>query len=117
MMHRGRKLMLSRRKILVSIAAGAALPIMGVACGGQSGSSETGTAVGPAAKPGAGTVIAYLGNHNQQEAQVVTPPMQAFEQKFPGAKVEVTNLTTGYDEKLQAMLAAGTPPDMFRTGG
>ena len=43
--------------------------------------------------------------------------MKGFEQKFPGAKVEVTNLTAGYDEKLQSMLAAGTPPDMFRTGG
>ncbi len=61
--------------------------------------------------------MAYLGNHNQAESQVVEPQMKGFEQKFPGAKVEVTNLTAGYDEKLQSMLAAGTPPDMFRTGG
>ena len=61
--------------------------------------------------------MAYLGNHNQAESQVVEPQMKGFEQKFPGARVEVTNLTAGYDEKLQSMLAAGTPPDMFRTGG
>ncbi len=48
-----------------------------------------------------GTTVAYLGNHNQAESQVVEPQMKGFEQKFPGAKVEVTNLTAGYDEKLQ----------------
>ena len=71
----------------------------------------------PAVKLGAGTTVTYLGNHNQAEGQVVGDQMKTFEQKFPGAKVEVTNLTADYMTKLQAMLVSGTPPDMFRTGG
>jgi multiple sugar transport system substrate-binding protein len=86
------------------------------ACGQSAAPGGAGDAP-PAARIGAGTVVTYLGNHNQAEAQVVQPQMMSFEQKVPGAKVEVTNLTNAYEEKLKAMLAAGTPPDMFRTGG
>jgi multiple sugar transport system substrate-binding protein len=102
-----------------SAGAGVAM-LVAAGCAGGAGreSGGAGQAAAPAAaRPGPGTSIMYLGNHNAAEAQVVSPQMLAFEQKFPGAKVEITNLSAGYDEKLKSMLAAGTPPDLFRTGG
>ncbi|MBI3970751.1 MAG: extracellular solute-binding protein [Chloroflexi bacterium] len=106
----------SRRTVLrfgSTMAAGGVVAAL-AACGAPGGGPS---ASGAASRIGAGTVITYLGNHNQAESMVVEPEMKAFEQKFPGVKVEVTNLTSGYDEKLKTMLASGTPPDMFRTGG
>ncbi len=95
------------------LAGGGVLPL-GAACGTTPGGSTV--AAGPANIP-PGTSIMYLGSHNAAEAQVVTPVVESFNGKIPGLKIEVTNLTTGYDEKLKAMLVAGTPPDLFRTGG
>src|SRR5262245_44197352 len=106
--------MRTRRAIL---HLGPAAGLVAVAACGRAEQAGGSAAPPASAKPGPGTTIAYLGNHNQAEGQVVQAQMMGFEQKFPGAKVEVTNLTSGYDEKLQSMLAAGTPPDMFRTGG
>jgi multiple sugar transport system substrate-binding protein len=103
----------TRRGMLISGSA-AGLALM---AGCERAAPGGGQAAPAGVRPGPGTTVAYLGNHNQAEAQVVEPQMKGFEQKFPGARVEVTNLTAGYDEKLQSMLAAGTPPDMFRTGG
>jgi len=103
----------TRRALLTSsltLSTGGAL----AACGTPANSG--GAAAGPANIP-PGSTLLYLGNHNQAEGQVVTPVMEAFSGKIPGLRVEVSNLTTGYDEKLKSMLAAGTPPDMFRTGG
>lgn len=98
--------------------AGAGMSATGLlsACG-RAAAPEAGQRGGAGASIPAGTVITYLGNHNQAEAQVVEPPMRAFAQQVPQVTVEVTNLTSGYDEKLKTMLASGTPPDMFRTGG
>src|SRR5687767_6922803 len=103
----------TRRTLLASsltLSAAGAL----AACGTSANSG--GAAAGPASIP-PGTSIMYLGNHNAAEGAVVTPVMEAFNGKVPNLKVEVTNLTTEYDAKLKAMLASGTPPDMFRTGG
>jgi multiple sugar transport system substrate-binding protein len=109
---RGTKRDLLRRSAAVAIfGAGSAMAACATPTGGNAGPS------GGQSRPGPGTVIMYMGSHNQAEAQVVQPQMMAFEQKFPGAKVEFNALTTGFDDKLKAMLAAGTPPDMFRTGG
>jgi multiple sugar transport system substrate-binding protein len=107
----------SRRAVLGALGwlgAGGTLGVL-AACGQASGSQSGEASTAP--KIATGTTIAYLGNHNAAELQVVQPPMLAFQEKVPGVKVEITNLTSGYDEKLQTMLAAGTPPEMFRTGG
>lgn len=104
----------SRRTLLAASASLAATPLF-AACGASPGG--TGPAAAGPANIAPGTTILYLGSHNQAEGQVVVPVVEAFNGKVPNLKVEVTNLTTGYDEKLRAMLAAGTPPDLFRTGG
>ena len=107
----------SRRALLQGLAAPLALSALS-ACGRGGTGTSAGlepAAAGPRIAPG--TTVTYLGYHNQAEAQVIEPQMMALEQKLPGVKVEVTNLTSAYMEKLQAMLVAGTPPDMFRTGG
>jgi multiple sugar transport system substrate-binding protein len=101
---------------MLSVAAVAPVTVALGACGRSSGPAGDGAPPSSVRIP-PGTTVTYLGNHNQAEAQVIQPQMLAFEQKAAGVKVEVTNLTSGYMEKLQAMLVAGTPPDMFRTGG
>src|SRR5687768_6415937 len=106
----------SRRRLMRSSAVALTGGLLAACSPSGGGEGGTGT-VGAPARIGPGTTITYLGNHNAAEAQVVQPQMMSFEQRSPGAKVEVTNLTAAYEEKLQTMLASGTPPDMFRTGG
>lgn len=113
-MQRDTRAQRSRRMVLRAGAATAAGGLLAACAGPDRG---TGAGAEPSPRIAAGAVISYLGNHNAAESQVVQPQMLAFEQTVPGAKVEVTNLTSGYEEKLQTMLAAGTPLDMFRTGG
>ena len=103
----------TRRRLIGSAAALSATGVL-AACGAASGG---GPAAGPASFP-PGTTILYLGNHNANEAQVVLPVMESFNGRIPNLRVDATNHSgSPYDEKLTSMLAAGTPPDMFRTGG
>ena len=105
----------TRRSILrAGGTAGALGTLVLSAC---AGAQSAGGASGPPDAAGPTASLTYLGNHNQAEAQVVQPQMEGFAQRFPRARVQVTNVAAGYDEKLQAMLAGGTPPDLFRTGG
>lgn len=104
----------SRRTVSRQVATGMTGGLL-AACGSPSGGPSA--PASPAGRVGPGTTITYLGNHNQAEAQLIEPQLLAFQGMFPGAKAELTNLTSGYDQKLQTMLASGTPPDMFRTGG
>jgi len=62
-------------------------------------------------------VLTYLSNHSQSEGELIKANMDRFGDKFPGARVEFMVAGGNALEKLQTMLAAGTPPDMFRTGG
>ncbi|HVG95624.1 MAG TPA: sugar ABC transporter substrate-binding protein, partial [Chloroflexota bacterium] len=89
----------------------AALPLLAACAGGRGEPAPAARTVPP------GTTISYLGSHNQAEGQLVGGQMQAFEQKAPGVKVEVSYLTADYMTKLRTLLASGTPPDLFRTGG
>ena len=62
--------------------------------------------------------MTYLAFHNPQELQIVQGHMQRWEQRHPGAAVEITNLPqAAMFEKLATMMAAGTPPDVIRSGG
>lgn len=108
---------MSRRAVVC--AGGAAIGGMLTACGARGGESG-GTRMPAGAAAGRvppGTVVTYLSNHSQSEGELIKANMDRFGEKSPGARVEF--LIAGGDElaKLQAMLAAGTPPDMFRTGG
>ena len=65
-----------------------------------------------------GTAVTYLAFHNAQELQIVQAQMQRSEQRLPGARIEITNLPqAAMFEKLATMMAAGTPPDLIRSGG
>ena len=89
--------------------AGAAL----AACGGGEGGAGSG-----AQRVAPGTSVTYLAFHNPQELQIVQGHMQRWEQRHPGAAVEITNLPqAAMFEKLATMMAAGTPPDVIRSGG
>ena len=108
------------RRWLLRGATGASVGLLGVAAAGcgASGASSGGGATGT--KPGAvpaGTVLTYLSNHNQSEGEVIKASMDRFAERFPGARADFLVSDANAMDKLQAMLAAGTPPDMFRTGG
>ena len=42
-----------------------------------------------------------------------TPVFRAFEKAHPGITIETPNFPQGYREKLNTLLAAGTPPDLW----
>ncbi|MGH2350511.1 MAG: extracellular solute-binding protein [Chloroflexota bacterium] len=114
----------SRRRVLRSGVGGVTAGVVLAGCGGSAGEGTTGAGSGAATSAGGaagrvpqGTVLTYLSNHNQSEGEVIKASMDRFGEQFPGARVEFQVVDGNALQKLQAMLAAGTPPDMFRTGG
>ncbi|HEV2125295.1 MAG TPA: sugar ABC transporter substrate-binding protein [Chloroflexota bacterium] len=101
--------------------AGSILAACGAATERSSRSEVTGAPAGTKSsqtgRVPAGTVLTYLSNHNQSEGELIKASMDRFGERFPGAKVDFQIVSNNATEKLQAMLSAGTPPDMFRTGG
>jgi multiple sugar transport system substrate-binding protein len=112
----------TRRAIMrsgVAASAGIATSVL-AACGaaGSTTTSESDTgASAPAGRVPPGTVVSYLSNHNQSEGELIKASMDRFGEEFPGARVDFQIAGANAQEKLQAMVSAGTPPDMFRTGG
>src|SRR5688572_5260344 len=105
---------LSRRRLVTTALASA-----GPAALAGSGAPGSGSAPapGPASFP-RGTTRLDLGNHHAQEAEVVLQVTEAVNGRIPNLRVHATNHSgSPYDAKLPSMLAAGTPPDMLRTGG
>lgn len=106
-----RSTVVSRRGLLV--AMGAALPAAGAACQ----MSRPAPAAQRTPDPSSLLKNAHLrastwlsGGHDA----VITSFFKEFEERYPGAKVE--HETGQTDERLQAQLAAGTPPDLFFMG-
>src|SRR6478735_201991 len=88
--HPRRRRMETRRSILrAGGTAGALGALVLSAC---AGARSAGGASGPPDAAGLTASLTYLGNHNQAEAQVVQPQLEGFSQRFPRARVQVTNL-------------------------
>jgi multiple sugar transport system substrate-binding protein len=87
------------------------------ACGAGAEVPAPGGAPSAPGRVPAGTVLAYLSNHSQAEGELIKASTDRFGERFPGARVDFQVVDGNAMQKLQAMLAAGTPPDMFRTGG
>ncbi|MGI8424720.1 MAG: ABC transporter substrate-binding protein [Chloroflexota bacterium] len=82
-----------------SAAAGAALS----ACAREGG--------GPATALKTGMTLTLLQSGSQAQVERKTEVLRLFEEKHPGIKASLDN--TGTADKLQAMIAGGTPPDVF----
>ena len=107
---------MSRRRLTTTTAAGvgsgvAATAIAACAVGGRSdaGAGQPGQAGAPALK--SGVTLLMMQNGTQPEGEKKLQVFKLFEQKHPGIKAELDN--TGNPDKVQAMTAGGTPPDVF----
>ncbi|MBR7831733.1 extracellular solute-binding protein [Actinospica durhamensis] len=100
---------LSRRSVLRGAGAlagsTAALPLLS-ACGGQVGTSSASAKV-QAVKPGTITIMSPTG-------EITDDLVKGFEQAYPQLKVTQINTDA---TRLNAMLAAGNPPDVVRDAG
>ena len=64
------------------------------------------------------TVMHWSGDAGQEEDRIVEDALRAYEQTHPGVRVERINPgdAGSFYTKLQTMMAAGTPPDVFYCG-
>jgi multiple sugar transport system substrate-binding protein len=109
----------SRRRALALIVGGAASgPLAGCSAGGGAGgaggASGAGGGAAPAAQIKKGAKIVWaVDDSPPTRTQLREDQLKLFKQAFPDVSVESVTGATGA-EKLQALFAAGTPPDMFR---
>ncbi|HEX2514003.1 MAG TPA: extracellular solute-binding protein [Chloroflexota bacterium] len=84
----------------------------GAVPGGQAGGGA-GAEVAPAGTPRKGTTIQWAVDSGPTRTPLREEQVQLFKAQFPDLSVEYVQGATG-TEKLQALFAAGTPPDIFR---
>lgn len=85
------------------------------ACGG--GGSSNVTNAPPAAKSISGTVIVAEPGDNPGDIALRRQLAAAFMKAHPAVKVHILIVpATNYDQKVQTMIAGGTPPDIFTSG-
>ncbi len=100
----------TRRRLIAGTGAGAtSAALAACAVGGQGG--VQGGAPGPQPTLKSGVMLLMMQNGTQPEGEKKLEVFRLFEQKHPGLKAELDN--TGTPDKVQAMTAAGTPPDVF----
>ena len=107
---------LTRRAWLPGAAGPAAAGALAAACG----RSGPGAATPQAGRPPAGEVrgtLVFMTNQAAAPFAAVEAAVATFRQQYPQTDVQVTNVSAQSDERLQTLIAAGTPPDMFRIGG
>jgi multiple sugar transport system substrate-binding protein len=101
----------TRRRVLLAAAPGA---VVACAPGQQLGRDGAGAAPTPGLKQG--VTLTFTQGGNQTNADARTQILKEFETKFPGVKAEVLYQPTGLNEKIQSLVTAGTPPDLFNIG-
>jgi multiple sugar transport system substrate-binding protein len=94
----------SRRSVLKS-AGVAALGVGGMASFLEA-CSNTSAAGGP-------VTLTYMNYQSDDSLTHYTPVFRAFEKAHPGTTVKTPNFPQGYAEKLNTLLASGSPPDLW----
>ena len=102
----------SRRRVLTAGASGVAALAL-AACGGASTSGGQGAAAAPAAQIKKGAKIVWAVDDGATRTPLREDQIKLFNQQFPDLTIDTVTGATG-TEKLQALFAAGTPPDLFR---
>lgn len=102
------------------LAAGLGLPAAGVvlaACGGP-GSGQTAPAGGaaPAAGLQSGVTVSFFHGGTDPDGESREEILKRFEQKYPGIKTEHLFTPDSTGAKLDALISAGTAPDVFYVG-
>jgi multiple sugar transport system substrate-binding protein len=93
-------------------AVGLATTVL-AACNGSATSGPTGA---PPSGEVRGT-IDFMTNQAAAPFAAVEAAVATFRQQHPLIEVRVTNVSAQYDDRLRTLIAAGTPPDMFRAAG
>lgn len=96
-----------------SLLAVAVVPLLAsAACGRDAGGPQG--EVAPKAELRRGATIVWAVDSGPTRTLLREDQVKLFKQRFPDITVEFLTGATG-EEKLQALFAAGTPPDLFRT--
>lgn len=105
----------TRRSVLISLGAAplGAAPLLGCDAGRQPAAPPESAPERPAALR-SGVKIAFLTDANQPATPLIETMIAAFTTRQPGIAVEW--LRPGGSVNLTAMVAAGTPPDVFSFG-
>jgi multiple sugar transport system substrate-binding protein len=101
-----------RRAVLGAGAAGGAL--LGAACSAPDGGRD---AAGPPAGAGGVVQLQKMAWGSPLEKEAIEQGLELFHAQQPGVRVEYLHQPDAYDDKLQALLAAGTAPDVFKVAG
>lgn len=100
---------ITRRRWLAGATALA--PAALAACG------QAGTAGAPPPAAEVRGTLDFLTNQAPAPFAAVEAAVAGFRQQYPQIEVRVSNVNTQYDDRLQTLIASGTPPDLFRIGG
>ena len=111
---------ISRRRLVVLTATGSMAGTVLAACGASSGATTAGSNAAAGAdqqaKLRSGVTLSWMsGLDNQANQDARNQQIAGFRQQHPGIQVERQRVE-GFDAKLLAAFAAGTPPDLYTTG-
>jgi multiple sugar transport system substrate-binding protein len=67
----------------------------------------------PAGRYRTGITLHMMQYGTQPEGEAKLQVLKLFEDKYPGIKTSLDNAPPNYNDKLQSMVAGGTPPDVF----
>ncbi|HVG96657.1 MAG TPA: extracellular solute-binding protein, partial [Chloroflexota bacterium] len=93
--------------------------LLGAACGAGAPAGSAGGATaggGPAAGIRPGTTVTFFHGGQQAEADARSEQIKAFNAAFPQIKAEALYTPQDAGGKLDALIGAGTPPDMLYIG-
>ena len=102
---------LSRRRLVVRAASGGAAAgglLALAACGGEASSAPGGSGSGGAGQPAS---ITFLGRESGSEVTVYKQGIEQFNAAQSRVRVTHEQATGNFDQKLQTLIAGGTPPD------
>ena len=111
----GRGRALTRRGALAVPAAGAAGALLAAACQPAAGGGRDATA--PEAGADGVVRLQKMAWGSALEKEAIEQGLEVFHQQQPKVRVEYLHQPDAYDDKLLALLAAGTAPDVFKVGG
>ncbi len=104
----------TRRAALVAAGGAGGAALLGAACGAPAGGRD---AAAPAAGTGAVVQLQKMAWGSALEKGAIEQGLEVFHSQQPGVRVEYLHQPDAYDDKLQALLAAGTAPDVFKVDG
>jgi multiple sugar transport system substrate-binding protein len=113
-MSRTRVSVATRRRLLQAGGLPGAAAALAAACGAPAGGRDV--AAGEAGADGI-VRLQKMAWGSALEKQAIEDGLVLFHQQQPKIRVEYLHQPDAYDDKLQALLAAGTAPDVFKVGG